>query len=342
MTHETHAHYSELFRRDGADKILETLGRRRWLVTGAAGFIGSHLVEALLSVGQTVVGLDDLSTGYRRNLNLALSGAGSDAENRFTFLEGSILSPETCSEACRGVDFVLHHAALASVPLSLERPLAFNAVNVDGFVNVLEAARTHKVRCVVYASSSAVYGDDPALPKTEDMTGTLLSPYALTKAINELYAELWTRAYGLGCVGLRYFNVFGLRQDPKGAYAAVIPRWIDAVKRGEPAVIFGDGETSRDFCSVKNVVLANIRAATTPAAAGEVFNIACGVKTTLTELFQTIQTRITPNHEIAPSHEPFRAGDIAHSLASVAKAEKILGYRCRISLEEGLAELGNA
>ncbi|NLL35982.1 MAG: SDR family oxidoreductase [Fretibacterium sp.] len=339
MTNATQNPYVELFRRDETDKILEALGQRRWLVTGAAGFIGSHLVEALLSAGQSVVGLDDFSTGRRQNLDRALALAGPGAAERFVFLEGSILSKDTCLEACRNVDFILHHAALASVPLSLEHPLDFNAVNVDGFLILLEAARSCRVRRVVYATSSAVYGDDPALPKSEEMRGEPLSPYALSKAVNEQYASLWTRAYGLECTGLRYFNVFGPRQDPDGAYAAVIPRWIEALRQGASPVIFGDGETSRDFCSVRNTVLANIRAVAVPEAAGRVFNIACGLKTTLNELFEKICAIFAPGQKLSPVYEPFRPGDIVHSLASIQKAQKLLGYRAHISLEEGLREM---
>ena len=328
--------YAEFLKQYGP-KALEN-GRYRWLVTGAAGFIGSHLVEALLSAGQTAIGLDDLSAGYRRNLELALAGAGTGADARFRFIEGSIADPELCRTACEGIDFVLHHAALASVPLSMERPLAFSAVNTEGFVNVLEAARAQGVRRVVYASSSAVYGDDPQLPKTEAMPGRCLSPYALTKAVNELYAELWTRVYGLETVGLRYFNVFGPRQDPNGAYAAVIPRWIDAVRNGKAVVLYGDGSATRDFCFVRNVVLANLLAATTTAleAPGRVFNIACGAKTTLGELLETIRRLFAHGDNIPVRRDPPRPGDILHSTASIEQAERVLEYAARISLEEGL------
>lgn len=326
--------------------LLETFGpemirkeNRHWLVTGAAGFIGSHLLEALLAAGQRVTGLDNFSTGYRHNIEQALDAAGGDARSRFRFFEGSITDPALCRSACKGVDFVLHQAALASVPLSMERPLEFSAVNTEGFVNILEAARAEGVRRVVYASSSAVYGDDPRLPKEEDQPGLCLSPYALTKAVNELYAELWTRTYGLETVGLRYFNVFGPRQDPNGAYAAVIPRWIDAVGNGRSVEIYGDGGASRDFCSIRNVVLANLLAATAAEAPGHVFNIACGVRTTLGELLEMICAVFAAGRSVSVLHRPPRPGDVLHSLASIERAEKILGYVPRLTLEEGLREM---
>ena len=331
--------YANLLEKFGPKTLKER--RYRWLVTGAAGFIGSHLAEALLSANQTVVGLDDLSAGYRHNVDLALAGAGEGARARFRLIEGSITDPDLCRATCEGVDFVLHQAALASVPLSMERPLEFSSVNTEGFVNVLEGARAQGVRRVVYASSSAVYGDDPQMPKTEAMPGLSLSPYALTKAVNELYAELWTRVYGLETVGLRYFNVFGPRQDPNGAYAAVIPRWSDAVQTGKAVVLYGDGSATRDFCSVRNVVLANLLAATTdsPEAPGHVFNIACGAKTTLGELLDKIRRIFSRGADIPVRHEPTRPGDIPHSLASVERAETVLGYVPRVSLEEGLWEM---
>ncbi len=326
--------YNSLIDMDGLSGLLSQ--RRRWLVTGAAGFIGSHLVEALLASGQDVTGLDDLSTGYRHNIEQAISYSGSVSS--FKFIEGSILSKSACNEACEGADFILHHAALASVPLSIEKPSEFSAVNSEGFVNILEAARKFGVSRVVYASSSAVYGDNPELPKREDMKVECLSPYALTKAINELYADMWNNLYGLETVGLRYFNVFGPRQDPNGAYAAVIPRWIDAMKTGKPAVIYGDGTASRDFCSVYNVVLANLRAAFAPgdSASGRVFNIACGVSTTLNELFGTLKNIYAHDKKTEPVYQPARKGDILHSLASIEQAVKVLGYTPHIQLMQGL------
>ena len=299
--------------------------KHRWLVTGAAGFIGSHLTEGLLSLGQKVVGLDDFSRGHRENL------AESEA---FTFIDGSITDIDTCRAAVKGCDYVLHHAALASVPESLADPVSYNEVNVSGFVNILQASREHNVKRVVYASSSAVYGDDETMPKTEGLTGKALSPYALNKYVNEMYAEFFTRAYELECVGLRYFNVFGPRQDPNGAYAAVIPRWIDAVKGGDVPVIYGDGTQSRDFCSVQNVVKANILAAMNPNASGRVFNIGCGVRTTLNELLQKIYAVFAPEDEVNCIHEAPRDGDILHSSASIELARRVLHYSPSVYLEE--------
>ena len=312
-----------------------------WLVTGAAGFIGSHLVEALLSLGQRVTALDDLSAGYQRNVKMALAGAGAGAKNRLEFIEGSITNPRLCLEAACGVEFVLHHAAMASVPASIEEPLAFSQANAEGFVNVLEAARASGARRMVYASSSAVYGDGGSLPKVEAEAGQCLSPYALTKTVNELYANLWTRLYGLDCVGLRYFNVFGPRQDPGGAYAAVIPRWIDAVRGGREPILYGDGTATRDFCSVRNVVLANLLSALTdsPEAPGQVFNIACGISTSLRDLLSLIAGIFAPGREIRPVLKPSRAGDIHLSVASIERAERVLDYHPIVSLEAGLQEL---
>ncbi len=315
--------------------------KRRWLVTGAAGFIGSHLSGALLSAGQDVTGLDNLSTGCRRNAEAAVRNAGEGAATRFRFLEEDIRDFEACKKACEGVDCVLHHAALSSVPHSVAEPLNAHANNDDGFINMLEAAGKAGVKRFVYASSSSVYGDDPTLPKQEEHTGKPLSPYAATKVVNELYADVWTRVYGLECIGLRYFNVFGPRQDPDGPYAAVIPRWIDALKRGTPATIYGDGLTSRDFCYVKNVVRANLLAATTtnPEAVGKVYNIACGEKATLNGLFALLKKQIAPTSDLQPVYEDFRKGDIAHSLASIERARSLLGYAPLYSLEEGLEEM---
>ena len=312
-----------------------------WLVTGAAGFIGSHLVEALLSMGQRVTALDDLSAGRQQNLDLAVEAAGPDSGARLRFIEGTITDPEQCLEAAEGADFVLHHAALASVPGSIEAPERFSLVNAEGFVNVLEAARKEGARRVVYASSSAVYGDAQRLPQIEAETGACLSPYALTKAVNELYANLWTRLYHVDCIGLRYFNVFGPRQDPEGAYAPVIPRWIDAVRKDESPVLYGDGTATRDFCPVYNVVLANLLAALTdaPDAAGGVFNVACGKSVTLNELLSLIAANFAPDRTVQPVQEPAREGDIRHSAASIERAARILGYRPLQFLEDGLKAL---
>jgi UDP-N-acetylglucosamine 4-epimerase len=316
--------------------------RRRWLVTGAAGFIGSHLVETLLALGQDVVGLDNFATGHRQNLEDVRNAVGEDARERFAFIEGDIADLATCRRACEGVDTVLHQAALGSVPRSIADPLATHAANATGFVNILVAARDAKVRRLVYAASSSTYGDHPGLPKIEDAIGRPLSPYAATKYLNELYADVFARCYGIETVGLRYFNVFGTRQDPEGAYAAVIPRWIRAITRGEAVTIYGDGETSRDFCFVANAVQANLRAALAAdaAALNQVYNVAVGQRTTLNELFDALAALVRarkPGLEIPrPIHEAFRAGDVRHSLADIGKAARLLGYAPTHDLRDGL------
>lgn len=309
-------------------------GRYTWLVTGAGGFIGSHLTETLLSLGQKVIGLDNFSTGYRHNIDMAVRKSGH-SEN-FAFTEGNINNPETCLSVMNGVDYVLHHAAFVSVPASMNEPAKCFDDNAMGFVNILEAARLNGVKRVVYATSSAVYGDDETMPKVEGSIGKSLSPYALTKYINELSAEFYTRVYGLECTGLRYFNVFGVRQDPNGAYAAVIPRWIDAVTSGKVPVIYGDGEQSRDFCAVQNVVKANIMAAFCEKSAGKVFNIGCGVETSLNELLTKIYSVFAPGREVKADYQSPREGDIIHSSASIEYAEKVLGYEPAVYLEQGL------
>lgn len=316
---------------------------RTWLVTGAAGFIGSNLAQALLELGQTVVGFDNFSTGKRANLDELRAAVGDEAAARFRFVEGDLRDLEACREACRGADVVLHQAALGSVPRSLEDPLASHASNVDGFVHMLVAARDAGVRRFVYASSSSVYGDHPALPKVEAAIGEPLSPYAATKRTNEIYAGVFQRGYGVETVGLRYFNVFGPRQDPDGPYAAVIPRWVAAMIAGESCTIYGDGENSRDFCYVANVVQANLLAATAPAAAtGTVYNVALGGRTTLNELHATLQRLLAehrPGQALPPArHEAPRRGDVAHSQADVSKAREALGYAPTHPLEEGLRE----
>ncbi len=309
-------------------------GRYTWLVTGAGGFIGSHLTETLLSLGQKVIGLDNFSTGYRHNIDMAVRKSGH-SEN-FAFTEGNINNSETCLSVMNGVDYVLHHAAFVSVPASMNEPAKCFDDNAMGFVNILEAARLNGVKRVVYATSSAVYGDDETMPKVEGSIGKSLSPYALTKYINELSAEFYTRVYGLECTGLRYFNVFGVRQDPNGAYAAVIPRWIDAVTSGKVPVIYGDGEQSRDFCAVQNVVKANIMAAFCEKSAGKVFNIGCGVETSLNELLTKIYSVFAPGREVKADYQSPREGDIIHSSASIEYAEKVLGYEPAVYLEQGL------
>jgi UDP-N-acetylglucosamine/UDP-N-acetylgalactosamine 4-epimerase len=327
-------------------QVRETLVTqpRTWLVTGAAGFVGSNLVEELLGLGQTVVGLDNFSTGYEANLDEALASSVGGGAGSFRFVEGDIRDLEACRAACAGVDYVLHQAALASVPRSLADPISSSQVNVEGFLNVLVAARDAGARRVVYASSSSVYGDARTIPQVEDQTGRVLSPYAATKATNELYASVFQRSYGLQTVGLRYFNVFGRRQDPNGAYAAVIPRWVDALLRDAQCEIFGDGETSRDFCFVANAVQANILAATAadPAVTGEAYNVACGQETSLNELFRMIQQGLAPQHPSAaaarPKYSEARQGDIRRSLADVGKARRLLGYEPTHHVAAGLAE----
>lgn len=315
---------------------------RRWLVTGAAGFIGSNLVEALLELGQTVTGLDNFATGFQHNLDDVRARAGENA-GRFTFIEGDIRNLDDCRRACEGVGVVLHQAALGSVPRSIGDPLATHATNVDGFLNMLVAARDANVGRFVYASSSSVYGDHPALPKVEEHVGTPLSPYAVTKRTNELYAETWGRHYGLETVGLRYFNVFGRRQDPHGAYAAVMPMWVANLLAGAPCYLNGDGETSRDFCFVANVVQANILAAVALAdAAGLVYNIAVGERTTLNELYALLRDGLAAFDPAIAHAEPvrreFRAGDVRHSLADTGRAARLLGYAPTHTVRDGLAE----
>ncbi|MNK57269.1 UDP-glucose 4-epimerase [compost metagenome] len=374
---------------------------RRWLVTGVAGFIGSHLLETLLKLGQEVRGLDNFMTGHRHNLEQVRASVGEQAWQRFTFIEGDIRDPQTCARACgtpaqaasqaasagdgvgeadgetdaadggsgsgsdsgsngslggRGragaggpvadaaVDFVLHQAALGSVSRSLEDPLLCHAVNVSGFLNMLAAARDAGVQRFVYAASSATYGDHPALPKVEQHIGAPLSPYALSKYVNELYAQVYARCYAMQTVGLRYFNVFGPRQDPLGAYAAVIPRWIAAMLDKQAVHIHGDGATSRDFCFVHNAVQANILAATRadPAAVNQVYNVAVNARTSLTQLHATMQQMLLaarPQHvPLAPHYGEFRAGDVRHSQADIAKAGRLLGYVPTHNLAQGLRQ----
>lgn len=316
--------------------------RARWLVTGAAGFIGSNLVESLLAAGQTVVGLDNFATGHRSNLDEVRAAVGEASWGRFRLIEADVRDQRACREACAAADFVLHQAALGSVPRSLAEPIAAFEANVTGFVQLLEAARAAGVRRVVYASSSSVYGDHPALPKQEASIGRPLSPYAATKCADELLADTWARSYALPCTGLRYFNVFGPRQDPEGAYAAVIPRWVSAMLRDAPCTIHGDGQTSRDFCYVANAVQANLRAALAPVAGElhEVYNIACGERSTLLELFAclrvALQRRAGVDYRHEPHFGPFREGDVRHSLAAIDKARTMLGYAPTHRLADGV------
>jgi UDP-N-acetylglucosamine 4-epimerase len=317
---------------------------RRWLVTGVAGFIGSNLLQALLEMDQQVTGLDDFSAGKRANLDEVQRLVGAERYSRHRFIEADVSSEEACRAAVEGVDVVLHQAALGSVPRSIEEPLASNRANVTGHLALLEAARRAGVRRFVYASSSAVYGDSPRMPKVEEDVGDPISPYAVTKMANELYATCYGHLHGMETVGLRYFNVFGPRQDPDGAYAAVVPRWIASMLRGEELRINGSGETSRDFCYVRNVVQANLLAATTERkeALNEAYNIAVGARTTLLELFAALRTRLGARHPriagLVPVHGPFRTGDVLHSLADIGKARRLLGYEPTHTMEQGLDE----
>ncbi len=312
---------------------------RRWLVTGAAGFIGSNLVECLLRANQDVTGLDNFATGYQRNLDEAAAGADF---GRLRLVTADIRDRAVCQAVVDGVDVVLHQAALGSVPRSLADPLASHDTNVTGFINILDAARQAGIEHFVYAASSSTYGDEPNLPKVEDRIGNPLSPYAATKLANEIYAAVYARSYGFKAIGLRYFNVFGPRQDPEGAYAAVIPKWTRAMLRNEEVTIFGDGETSRDFCFVANAVQANIRAAFAGEdARGEVYNVAVGAQTSLSVLFALIRDGLR-NHNVQYDRDPhfsdFRQGDVRHSLADIGKARRLIGYAPTHSIEQGIAE----
>lgn len=317
---------------------------RTWLVTGVAGFIGSHLLECLLRLDQKVVGLDNLSTGYRHNLEEVRSSVTQEQSNRFHFMEEDIRDFRACRAACHGVDVVLHQAALGSVPRSIEDPITTNHSNVDGFLNMLVAARDAGVRRFVYAASSSTYGDHPDLPKVEERIGRHLSPYAVTKYVNELYAEVFAKAYSFHSIGLRYFNVFGPRQDPKGAYAAVIPRWFSAMLNGGGVEIYGDGETTRDFCYIENCVQANLLAACTQndKALDRVYNVAFGESTSLNRLFELIRESLvlagSEPKAIAPRHGAFRKGDVRHSLADITRARDLLGYAPAYSVRDGLKE----
>jgi UDP-N-acetylglucosamine 4-epimerase len=325
------------------EQLLARLPRepRTWLVTGCAGFIGSNLLEALLKLDQRVVGLDNFATGHQRNLDEVQSLVTREQWARFHFFEGDIRNFEDCRRAVEGVDHVLHQAALGSVPRSLADPLTTNAANIDGFLNMLVAARDAKVRSFTYAASSSTYGDHPALPKVEDRIGRPLSPYAVTKYVNELYADVFARSYGFHAIGLRYFNVFGPRQDPDGAYAAVIPKWVAAMIQGQDVFINGDGETSRDFCFVQNAIQANLLAATAsrPEARNEVYNVAVGDRTTLNQLFLSLRETLSANgipYGKDPQYREFRPGDVRHSQADVSKAAALLGYRAEFTLTQGI------
>ncbi len=314
---------------------------RTWLVTGVAGFIGSNLLETLLKLNQRVVGLDNFATGHQRNLDEVQTLVTAAQWANFSFIKGDIREQADCQKACHGVDYVLHQAALGSVPRSLQDPITTNSANITGFLNMLVAARDAKVKSFTYAASSSTYGDHPALPKVEDAIGKPLSPYAVTKYVNELYAEVFARSYGFNTVGLRYFNVFGPRQDPNGAYAAVIPKWTAALLQGDAVYINGDGETSRDFCFVANAVQANLLAATAanPQARNQVYNVAVGDRTTLNILFALLRDNLVShgvNADTQPVYRDFRAGDVRHSQADIGKAQHLLGYAPTHNIGQGV------
>lgn len=315
---------------------------KTWLITGVAGFIGSNLLETLLKLDQKVVGLDNFATGHQHNLNEVQGLVCAEQWDRFQFIKGDIRRLEDCKQACEGVDFVLHQAALGSVPRSLEDPITTNSNNIDGFLNMLVAARDAQVKRFVYAASSSTYGDHLALPKLENNIGKPLSPYAVTKYVNELYADVFFRCYDFKAIGLRYFNIFGKRQDPNGAYAAVIPKWVSSLINNEPVYINGDGETSRDFCYIDNAVQANLLAATTenPDAVNQVYNVAVGERTTLNELYEQLRQNLLQQfvylQDSQPTYRDFRAGDVRHSLADISKVVEGLGYIPTHKASEGL------
>lgn len=327
------------------DQLLTDLPKapKTWLITGVAGFIGSNLLETLLTLDQTVVGLDSFATGHQRNLDEVQSLVTPEQWARFTFINGDIRSLDDCQRACAGVDYVLHQAALGSVPRSLADPITTNSANIDGFLNMLVAARDAQVKSFTYAASSSTYGDHPGLPKVEDVIGKPLSPYAVTKYVNELYADVFARCYGFTTIGLRYFNVFGKRQDPDGAYAAVIPKWTASMIKGEDVFINGDGETSRDFCFIENTVQANLLAATTenPGARNQVYNVAVSGRTTLNTLFNELKSALAANgvvYEKAPIYRDFRAGDVRHSQADISKIQRLLGYAPGYEIKAGISK----
>lgn len=313
-----------------------------WLVTGVAGFIGSNLLEHLLKLNQTVIGLDNFATGHQYNLDEVKELVTPEQWANFSFIEGDIRELADCQQACAGVDYVLHQAALGSVPRSIADPITTNAANITGFLNMLVAARDAEVKSFTYAASSSTYGDHPALPKVEEHIGKPLSPYAVTKYVNELYADVFAKTYGFKCIGLRYFNVFGKRQDPNGAYAAVIPKWTAAMIQGEELFINGDGETSRDFCFIENTVQMNLLAATAPdEAKNDVYNVAVGDRTTLNDLFHALQSALAENgkpYASQPVYRDFRAGDVRHSQADISKAANKLGYAPEYRIMDGIAK----
>ena len=315
---------------------------KTWLITGCAGFIGSNLLETLLGLKQKVVGLDNFATGHQRNLDEVKNQVGDALWSNFKFIQGDIRNLEECQAAVTGCDYILHQAALGSVPRSIADPLLTNSANITGFLNMLVAAKEAKVETFVYAASSSTYGDHPGLPKIEDTIGKPLSPYAVTKYVNELYADVFQKTYGLNSTGLRYFNVFGKRQDPDGAYAAVIPKWTAAMIANEDVYINGDGETSRDFCFIENAVQANILAATASQdAKNQVYNVALGDRTSLNELFSSLATTLADNdisYQKQPVYREFRAGDVRHSQADISKAQTLLGYQPEFKISQGIVK----
>jgi len=332
------------------DELHEYLKNNQstWLVTGVAGFIGSNLLEKLLILNQKVVGLDNFDTGYQHNIDKAIEDANKatskELSNNFKFINGDIRKLKDCEQACNGIDYVLHHAALGSVPRSIEDPINTNKANIDGFLNMLVASRDAKVKRFVYAASSSTYGDHPGLPKVEDEIGSPLSPYAITKLVNELYSQVFAKAYDFRTIGLRYFNVFGKRQDPDGAYAAVIPKWVSSILNKEDVFINGDGETSRDFCYIDNTVQMNLLAAMTgnDIATDEIYNVAVNERTSLNQLYQLIEDRlvqkITGLEKKEPIYRDFRVGDVRHSLADISKARSLLGYQPKYMISKGMDE----
>jgi UDP-N-acetylglucosamine/UDP-N-acetylgalactosamine 4-epimerase len=330
------------------DECLNYLNKnqRTWLVTGVAGFIGSNLLEQLLKLNQKVIGIDNYATGFQHNIEQAIATAETfkkqTLSHNFTFINGDIESLDDCQFASKDVDFILHHAALGSVTRSIEKPIDTNSTNISGFLNILVAAKDQNVKRVIYAASSSTYGDHPDLPKVEANIGNPLSPYAVTKLVNELYAGVFSRTYDLDTIGLRYFNIFGKRQNPNGAYAAVIPSWISAVLNKNDVYINGDGQTSRDFCYIENVIQMNILSAisSNPEATNQVYNVAVGDTTTLNELYQMIEKRILNKviglSSATPKYRDFRKGDVKHSLADISKAKKFLGYEPKYNLSKGL------
>lgn len=328
------------------DQVRQNLlnTQHTWLVTGVAGFIGSNLLEALLKLNQKVVGLDNFATGFQHNLDEVQSLVTIEQWANFNFIKGDIRHLEDCQKACNSVDYVLHEAALGSVPRSIADPITTNSANITGFLNMLVAARDAKVERFVYAASSSTYGDHPGLPKVEDIIGKPLSPYAVTKYVNELYADVFYKTYGLPTIGLRYFNVFGKRQNPNGAYAAVIPKWISSLIKNEPVYINGDGETSRDFCYIENVVQMNLLAATTENvdALNQVYNVAVGDRATLNQIYEYLRESLVGQFKFLEGSKPiyrdFRAGDVRHSLADINKAKFLLGYEPFYKVRDGFKE----